>query len=238
MGIILIIIEMFWHPLRTTFLGSTLPILDTAFIQKKETSLLFSRIFSYERELQEDIVNLREQIYTLEFENQKSDLVRKENEALRKLLDFKEKGELQEGVTAQVIQRPTGIQTDQILVLAESDETDLLGKEVFFGPYRLGKVSQVMGRLVTVDLYSMESVIRGVLADEPLDLQSQGSMLFMSQIPKSSEVEIGDVITLEQFPGDPFVVVTDIVVDEINPFKTLFTKLPVSFSDISYVTLQ
>jgi len=63
-------------------------------------------------------------------------------------------------------------------------------------------------------------------------------MLFMSQIPKSSEVEIGDVITLEQFPGDPFVVVTDIVVDEINPFKTLFTKLPVSFSDISYVTLQ
>jgi len=237
-GVVLVVIEIFWHPLRTSFLGSTAPILETALNQKEEGTLLLGRIFTSERDLQQKISDLQEQVYALQFENKKSHLVRKENESLRTLLGFKDEGDLREGELAQVIQRPSGIQTDQIMVLVGGVYVPHLGVEAFVGPYRLGKVSGVIGKLVTIDLYSQESVVRGILADESLDLQSQGAMLFMSQIPRSVEVEIGDVITLEQFPNDPFVVVTDIVTDEIDPFKTIFAKLPIPFSEISYVTLQ
>ncbi len=235
--VVVVIIEIFWHPLRSTFLGSTESLVEKAAYQKSEVTSLFDRIFASKHSLQQEIIDLQEQVLDLQFDNQKSELIRKENEALRDLLDFQESGLLQGGAIAQVIQKPGGAQTDQILVLTQGVE-EFVGRTVFFGPYRLGEVSQTSGEIATVDLYSIDPVLKGVLAEEPIDLQSQGSMLFVSQIPKSTEVAVGDVIVLEQFPNDPFVIVTDIVVDEIDPFKTVFSKLPVAFSDISYVTLQ
>jgi len=232
-----LIIELFWHPIRSTFLGSTAPVLSTIVTQKQETLLLFERIFTSERTLQRQVDSLQDEVYRLQFEGEKSDLVRRENKALRSLLNFKESGDLKSGVIAQVVQKPGGAQTDQMLVLS-GESTGLVGKSAFYGPYRLGRVSQVVNNLATIDLYSTEPIVRGILAHEVVDLQSQGTMLFMSKIPKSAEVDVGDVVVLEKFPNDPFVVITDIVVDEIDPFKTIFAKLPVAFSDISYVTLQ
>lgn len=239
LGVFLILaIEFTWNPLKNIFLGVTSPILEQGQKQTHEAGLFFQRLLTSERTLQEEIKTLQEEVYNLQFQIQETDLLRKENKDLRDLLKYQKNGQLQEGVVAQVIQKPSSLKTDQIVVLTEISQSVKVGDAVYFGPYQLGKVSQVTQKVVTVDLVSKNEVVRGLLDGEGIDLQSQGSMLFLSQIPKSTEVEVGDVITLEQYPDEPFVEITDIEVDEIDPFKTLFVKLPVAFSDISYVVIQ
>ncbi len=237
--VFIVIFEVIFAPVQTFFFRSVTPVVDGTLESKGVFMKIFNSITHSKQELMRVIEDKDQEILGLRFENQREELIRRENQALRELLDFRETTETQsvEGDLVRIVQRPNVTNTDQFIVLYRSD-SDTIGRDVFYGPYRLGKISQHIDSFATIDLLSIEDALPAILKGETITLRSQGAMLFTGQVPKSIDLNVGDVLSLEQYPDVPFVTITDVTTEETDPFWTFFAKLPVAFSQMDYVTIQ
>lgn len=238
--VFLIIFEFFFAPLRSFVFGTTDQLVGATLESQGLLHQIVNAVTRSKKDLLDEIEKKDEVIMNLTFENQRTELLVRENQSLRNLLGFQEveSGSQEKRFFARVVRRPGPLQADQMITYAKNANRLLLGQVVFYGPYRLGVVSQVEGSFITVDLYSANESVTGLFKGEPVSLMSQGEMLFSGQLPKSIEVEEGDIMVLEEYPDTPFVEVTNITTEESDPFWTFFARLPVSFSDIEYVTIE
>ncbi len=141
------------------------------------------------------------------------------------------------GVMLKVISRPPFSIYDT-LILSKDNQDVQIGDLVFVQGSYVGEISEVDYKTAVVKLRSSsgeKTVVR--VAGVDVEAEGHGGGQFQIKIPKDLKLGIGDAVIVPSLNNVVLGVVGSIEEDLIETFKTVYFNIPVSFQDMSSVSV-
>lgn len=182
--------------------------------------------------------NLKNEIKETEFKLLGFESLKQENESLKELLG---RGVLniEDTVLGAVLARPNISPYDTFIIDIGSGHKILKDDDVFvYGNVYIGKVDEVFKNTSTVKLFSSPGEITQVsigLQNISANAKGRGGGNFIVELPRGTEVEKGDIVTIPGIDIKLFAVVEEIESRPSDPFITILFKNPVNINDIKWV---
>lgn len=186
----------------------------------------------------EENEELKRKLMAFEIESNNLDLLRKENNQLRDLLN---RGEDKEVLPAFILSRPPQMPYDIFLIDIGQNSNLKGGEDVYFKNIILGKVIKVFEKTAQVRISSSGGLETDAFIERlnlPVKVTGKGNGNFESKLPQEVDVEIGDVLIV---PGEHGKLLGQIEEVERNPsssFIKILLRLPVNLSEIRWVSVQ
>lgn len=245
--VVILLIIVFIVAMRIIFPNTfthSLQFVSSPFWKAKNSSvegvLNSSQMLRSKRSLVFENDNLKNKIKENEFKLLEFELLVQENESLKKLLGRKTFDE-NDAILGIVLARPNISPYDTFVIdIGEASEIKK-GNEVYVqGNIFIGKIDEVYGNTSTVKLFSSPGEITQVfigLQNISANAVGRGGGNFIVKLPRGTEVEKGDIITMPGIDTKLFAIVEDIKADPSDPFITILFKNPVNLNDIKWVQI-
>lgn len=158
-----------------------------------------------------------------------------ENDMLRDELSLP--GRTNASASGFVISRPNNLPYDVLLVEIDLEKASQIkpGDLAGIGGVALGKVTEVSGRLVKVNLFSSPGQeIEVVIGREGIQTQASGvgGGNFTASLPRSFSVAVGDVVASDRYPGRLLGLVGEVINTPADPFQIVRFKSPINLYQI------
>jgi rod shape-determining protein MreC len=235
---IIIILRIFFPNVLT----STSQFISMPFWKAKNSSVEgvvnSSQLLRSKRSLIFENDNLKAQIEESAFKLFELELLKEENKSLKELLGRETFNE-DDTVLGAVLARPNVSPYDTFVIDAGSDSNIKKGNDVFVaGDIFIGKISEVYSNTSTVTLFSSPGEITPVsigLQNISANAIGRGGGNFIVELPRGTEVEKGDIVTMPGIDTKVFAVVEEIEANPSDPFITTLFKNPINMNDVKWV---
>lgn len=193
-------------------------------------------IFNSKEDLLFKIKQLEDELEKTKISFLKTQVLEFENRELRKL---NEDSLSEDPLLAKVVTRPPFSPYDTLNVDKGFSDGLSENNKVMFGDLYVGYLAELSESSAIVRLISSPHIETPVRIRGEFDAVAigRGGGRITIELPKDSEVENGDVVVLQDSGNHIVGVISNIVFDEIDSFKTLYVSLPVSLSSISFVEI-
>ncbi|MBT3282591.1 rod shape-determining protein MreC [bacterium] len=182
--------------------------------------------------------NLKTKIEETEFKLLEFNFLSQENDSLKELLGRKT-FDKDDAVLGAVLARPNVSPYDTFIIDIGKNSGIQKGDSVFVqGDVFIGKISEVNKNTSTAVLFSSPGEITQVsigLQNISANAKGRGGGNFIVELPRGTEVEKGDVVTMPGIDTKLFAVVEEIEANPSSPFTTILFKNPVNMNDIKWV---
>jgi len=187
---------------------------------------------------------LKENVQRLELSSIEIEVLKQENENLRKLLNRETSQEL---LAAAILTRPNRTLYDTFIVDVGRRDGVTQGAQVFgAGNIALGTVSDVYAGTSLVHLYSTPGRSTEVLIQQrkegegsfSVEAIGRGGGDFEIRIPRGVEVAEGGVIFSSELDGGIFGKIQEIVALPSDSFQTILFSSPVTIQSLRIVTIE
>lgn len=234
-----ILVTLFFTPFLTWVFDVIERPLARAWEQSQEnletTSNLFHRFYAKGKLIKEN-ESLKQKINLLEVDVLRTHYLESTLETYQIL-----QGRAQEGETvipAEIIVREPLTPADTILINRGTTDGISAGDSVITSEHLfLGYVNQVFDTTARVHLATKEGITTQAILyphEEALTLYGNGKS-YRAQLSRESEVEVGDVVYQQAYPGRIIGIVREVSFDPRDPLKTIYLSAPVSLRDIQVV---
>ncbi len=185
---------------------------------------------------------LRERVRELEIYALNNQVLKAENEALRRLLgDTPEDGT---GIAVRVLTRG-GIAPYGVLTIAQPESTTLSVGARVFGAHGvgIGVVTDTFPTYAQVELFSQPQRSTDVLIQSgdtttPTTVTGTGSGNFVARVPRDVTVQVGDAVVLAQDSRIVIGMVGDVTVTPADAFKTVRIRVPLNLATLRFVSVE
>lgn len=145
------------------------------------------------------------------------------------------------GITATVITHPPQSPYDFIVVDAGSKDTVIMDSTVRLlqGP-EIGKIVEVFPSFSKVKLYSSYGEETHAVLERgevPVVLLGMGAGNFKLEVPRDTEVEVGDRVVSASLSKELLAVVGRVELKPTDSFKEVLAKSPISIFEVRFVTI-
>lgn len=189
--------------------------------------------FKNKAKLQKENDELKNRILELESQVVSIEMLKDENEELRKISKNQE-----EGKVGKIITRPPNSPYDTFVIDLGYNDGISVTNQAFVNGVRVGEIVQVHKHSSILKLYSSYSNQIPIRIKGEIEAQAkgQGGGRFVSLIPKDLEVSEGDYIS---FPDETsaFTIVSKVETTDSDSFQGIFFNLPFNISEISFVQI-
>ena len=179
---------------------------------------------------------LTQELLDQEHTNVSLEALRIENDELKHLLGRTSEKEL---ILGAVISRPYTSPYDTLVIDIGSEDGVGVGAQVMaLGDFVVGFVTTVFPQTSQVTFYSSPGVKTNILIGEqriPATAEGRGGNNFITQLPRDSEVAVGDVVTLSHFDTQVFAVVEEVIRSSTDAFQTVLFKNPVNIFNTKWI---
>ena len=221
---------------------STTQFISSPFWKAKNSSvegvINSSQLIRSKRSLVFENDNLRKQIRETEFKLLEFEFLNQENEELKELLGRKT-FEKDNAVLGAVLSRPNVSLYDTFIIDIGEDSGVQVEDHVFVsGNIFIGEITEVYKNTSTVKLFSSPGQVTPVsigLQSISVNAVGRGGGNFIVELPRGTEVEKGDIVTMPGIDVKLFAVVEEIESHPSDPFITILFKNPVNMNDIKWV---
>lgn len=180
------------------------------------------------RQLAEADVRLNT-VYSVEAENE--DLKKAFNRSSYKKYDL-----------AVVLKYPPLVPYDQLILDIGRDMNISTGDNVYApGNVLIGKISEVVGNTSKVLLLSSPGQkYQVMIGNNHLSAEAigRGGGQYQAEMPRDSKISKGDFVTVASISDRPFGIVSEIISDQANPFKTVIFAPPVNLYQLRWVLIE
>lgn len=198
---------------------------------------LFSKpkqtLISENQTLQEKILELNAQVAGFQ-------ILEKENQDLKQILERKPQGTRM--VLAGVLAIPTRTPYDTVIIDAGSEEGIAKDQIVFaYSTIAIGTISEVYTHTSKVTLFSSPGVIfDGLLINDNTHIETKGNGggNLEATLPREVSVEIGEVMVTPGTTGHTVATVGKIVSDPRDPFQKVILVSPINMNQLRFVEVQ
>lgn len=142
---------------------------------------------------------------------------------------------------ARVVARPPQTHYDSLVLALSVDHRVSVGDLVFFEQVLVGSVAEVGGRTALVALFSRPGARTDARVGDPsgiVILEGLGGGAFTFDIPREVSVVPGDAVVSASDERALIGTVARVVEDPNKTVKTVYVRLPVSLSDVRYVSIR
>jgi rod shape-determining protein MreC len=197
-----------------------------------------SQLLRSKRSLVFENEDLKNKIKETEFKLLEFEFLKQENESLKELLN-RETFDIKNTVLGAVLARPNVSPYDTFIIdIGESSNIEY-GNDVYVsGNIFIGKVDGVYKNTSTVKLFSSPGEITPIsigLHNISANAEGMGGGNFIVELPRGTEVEKGDIITMPSIDIKLFAVIEEIEANPSDPFITILFKNPINMNDIKWV---
>ncbi len=221
---------------------SSLQFISSPFWKAKNSSVEgvvnSSQLLRSKRSLVFENDNLKAQIRASEFKLLEFEFLNQENESLKELLG-REIFNVKDAVLGAVLARPNVSPYDTFIIDIGESSGIKKGDSVFVqGNVFIGKVDEVNKNTSVVTLFSSPGQVTPVsigLQGISANAKGRGGGNFIVELPRGTEVEKGDIVTMPSIDIKLFAIVEEIDGDPSDPFITILFKNPVNMNDIKWV---
>ena len=235
---IIIIVRIFFP---NTFTNS-LQYISSPFWKAKNSSvegvINSSQLLRSKRSLVFENDNLKTQIRESEFKLLEFEFLKQENRSLKELLS-REVFDIKNTILGAVLARPNVSPYDTFVIdIGESSNIKKGESAYVSGNVFIGKIDKVYKNTSTVKLFSSPGEITPVsigLQNISANAEGRGGGNFIVRLPRGTEVEKGDIITMPDINIKLFAIVEEIKADPSDPFVTILFKNPININDIKWV---
>ncbi|MEQ1561567.1 MAG: rod shape-determining protein MreC [Nitrospira sp.] len=195
--------------------------------------------FTTKNALVERDLFLEDQLSDLKLKLADYDLVTSENQDLRNQLG---RNSVDTRILSRVLSKPPRSPYDTLVIDVGSSQGVTLGNKVYLsGNVIVGLVTSVTPRTSLVRLFSagdqkQESVLSRTGAS--FELQGKGGANFTVEVPKDTDVVVGDVLT---YPGISTGVIGSVYSIDTNSqssFKTVYLRIPINVFSAKWVYIE
>lgn len=216
------IISPFWKAKNSSVEG----VVNSSQLLRSKRSLIFEND------------NLKAKIKEAEFKLLEFEFLKQENESLKELLGrktFDKDG----AVLGAVLARPNVSPYDTFVIDIGENSGIQKGDNVFVqSNVFIGEINEVYKNTSMVELFSSPGKITQVsIGSQNISANAvgRGGGNFIVELPRGTEVEKGDTVTIPNIDIRLFAVVEEIESDPSSPFVTILFKNPVNMNDIKWV---
>jgi len=185
--------------------------------------------------LDREIATLREELLRLRFEALEAPMLREEN---RRLSELWQRRSYEESVLGRVLARPSASPYDTFVLDVGQRNSVSEGDLVIADGIAIGVIAHVFWHTSVAKLFSAPGVVSVVSIDEtstPIEAQGRGAGNFIAKVPRNIDVVEGSVVMLPDFNPRVFAVVERVAAEASDPFRTIYFRLPINFSEIDFV---
>jgi rod shape-determining protein MreC len=237
--IVIIIATRIFFPNTLT---SSLQFISSSFWKAKNSSIEgivnSSQLLRSKRSLIFENDNLRTEIKKTGFKLLEFEFLNQENDSLKELLGRKT-FDKDNAILSAVLARPKVSPYDTFIIDIGKSSDIQKGDSVFAqGNVFIGKIDEVNKNTSTVKLFSSPGEITQVfigLQNISANAKGRGGGNFIVELPRGSEVEKGDIVTIPNIDIQLFAVVEEIEANPSDPFVTILFKNPVNMNDVKWV---
>lgn len=167
------------------------------------------------------------------------DILKKENENLKSILNRKPEGEMVLGV---VLNRPPVSPYDTLIIDRGSERGLHVGDRVYVdGDILIGEVAEVYPTKAKISLFSTpgkKTSVMFVNSNIQTEATGRGGGNFSASAPFESNVREGDTIVIPNLKTHVFGIVENISTDKASSFSTILFKIPLNINDIRFVEVE
>jgi cell shape-determining protein MreC len=189
--------------------------------------------------LEKENYNLDTKVQELQNAMLDYDILKKENEDLKALMD--RKATKDEFILATILTKPNRSPYDTVVVDIGLDHNLQVGQHVFANAVTpIGRVFEVYARTALVKLYSTpgevtEAQVEG--SNASIELTGRGGGNFEMMIPHDMEIVSGTNVIIPNINSRILAVVADVVSDPRDPLKKVILHSPINIQDLKWVEI-
>lgn len=191
---------------------------------------------------QDDLINRLDQMER-DMENKdalikSSELLKKENEELKSILNRKENRNL---ILAQILKKPPYSFYDTLVVdVGEKDKVEK-GNLVYIGAtIPIGIVDEVYANTSKIKLYSTpKEKFDAIVGPKNIEITAfgKGAGVFEAQLPRDAYISEGDIVSIPSISNSFVGVVKKIVFEPSSPFSTILFSQPININELKWVEI-
>ncbi|MBU4536874.1 rod shape-determining protein MreC [Patescibacteria group bacterium] len=228
---------------KLSFLNKPLNFVVKPLSSFKTNSTNWVRDFIYFLDSKKDLVEenklLREKIIKNELALVNKKILLEENSSLKNLLGMVDSDS--KLILANIILKP-GLSIYNSLILDVGTNNGInIGDRVFAGDIIIGEIEEVFNKSSKAKLYSFpKDKIEVVVGFNKIltIAEGKGDGVFEIRLPKGTNIEKGDVVTLSDESLNVLGIVEDIVINPEDPFETILFKSPVNVFELRWVQIK
>jgi len=215
------IVQWFSNPIITT---------KNVIVSPFKTS---AEYFKVKQSLIDENDKLKNENRRLEIENLTVDSLKKENESLRNIVEFKEQD--QNLVVAKVISQPPFSPYDTF-VLGLGEAEIFIGNKVYYSGVIIGEIEEVYKNTAVVRLYSSsEKTLFVNISGNETETTGLGGGGFILTLPKDIEIKEGETVFTDSAPIGR---VDSIEEGSGGAFQKIYFRYPFNINDIDFVQVS
>lgn len=200
----------------------------------------FSKIgngFKNKNELSSRIDELEDELRKGEIELLTLNILKNENNDLKKILYSESYNSENKSIVSKVIQK-TPLSPYDTMIIENNDL--LIGDYVYYGDLILGKVEELYFKTALVKLFSYPGNIVPVVLGDNIQTEATGqsNFSFTISLPKDLEINTGNVVSYPEKNTAVLGVIQDIKTTEASSFQKIYFNFPIKFSEVNYVEIK
>jgi cell shape-determining protein MreC len=162
----------------------------------------------------------------------------REAELLRTLGRPENRGSL----SAAVLVHPPQSPYDTLVIDVGEKDGVRVGSRVYTGSSAaIGEVMEVTNNISKIKLFSMSGENTSAILERgslPVTLQGHGGGNFKTSLPRDTQVEVGDRVTLPNFTSELIGIVGDIRLSPTDSTKEVLVRSPINIHEIRFVIIK
>lgn len=194
-------------------------------------------IFKNKIKLVDEIEELENKLKKTEIELLTLNILKNENNDLKKILYSENYNSENPPIVSKVIQKTPLSPYDTMII---ENNNLIQGDYVYYGDLILGKVEDVYTKTALVKLFSYPKNVIPVVLKNNIQAEAvgQSNFSFTVNLPKDLEIKIGDVISYPEKNMSILGVIQDIRTTEASSFQEIYFNFPIKFSEVNYVEIK
>jgi len=198
-----------------------------------------SYVFNSKKSLMQENFILSEQVAKLSAENIDRTTLLEEN---IKLKDAFSRQKISTSILGVILQKPPAILYDTLTIDIGSAEGVIVGEKVFaYGNIFIGRIDEIYKHTSKVKLLSAYNEKTNIVLgnqDAYFDMMGRGGENFEIVVPRDIDIKIGDNAIYPDIAPFVVAVVSNIIIDDRDPFKKIILKNPVNINELKFVEVE
>lgn len=192
--------------------------------------------FSSKRALTAEIASLREALARYGAEDGRHEILEKENDELRALVELRKE---EEGIAAQIISSSSASPYGTFLVGVGTKDGVRIGDFVLAGSahgFVIGRLAEVSAQSSLVkELFAPGEHIEALVEGAEISLEGQGGGNARADVPSSLPIAEGDVVSSALFTGRIIGLVGSVAAEQGSALKRIYVRTPLRTADLRFV---